>query len=278
MNTPIVSASKKVLQLDSAAFTDPGRKRELNQDVVFHQSAQTDQDETIGLFLVCDGMGGHRAGEIASRIAVDSITADLAGLFTSDVTISNQEQTRSSQLTMAQKIEAAIVKANQEIRQYSQNHPDQALDLGTTVTLALVYGAKAHIANVGDGRAYIWREGQVVQITRDHSLAAQLAQQGIIDEAEIPHHPRSNIILRALGVDDEIKIDVFEWHLQPGDKLLLCSDGLWKSIGDPIELAQWLNQETTAAALCQQLVAQAKARDGSDNISAIVAIINEIIC
>jgi len=278
MDTSIVFENKKILQLDSAAFTDPGRKRDLNQDVIFHQTSQTEQGEVMGLFLVCDGMGGHRAGEIASRIAVDTITADLAELFLSSRKFSPQERTHPSSLTLSQKIEAAIHKANQEIQRFSQNHPDEAPDLGTTVTLALIHGEAAHIANVGDGRAYIWRNGKTMQITRDHSLAAQLASKGLIDESEIASHPRSNIILRALGVGDELEVDVFDWVLQPGDKLLLCSDGLWKSMGNPVELAHWLGLQTTAADLCQQLVAQAKARDGSDNISAIVVDIKQMEC
>lgn len=278
MDTPLVFENKNVLQIDSAAFTDPGRKRALNQDVIFHQTGQTNKGDIIGLFLVCDGMGGHRAGEIASRIAVDTITADLAELFACSKTVSTQERTRPSYLTLSQRVEAAIHKANQEIRRYSQNHPEEAPDLGTTATVALVYGDLAHIANVGDGRTYTWREGQLMQITRDHSLAAQLAQKGLIDESEIANHPRSNVILRALGVADETEVDVFEWFLQPGDKLLLCSDGLWKSMGEPVELAHWLGQQTTAADLCQQLVAQAKARDGSDNISAIVVNLKEAEC
>jgi serine/threonine protein phosphatase PrpC len=250
----------------------------LNQDVIFHQTSQTARGETIGLFLVCDGMGGRRGGEIASRIAVDTVSTQLAEIFASSEVLTQADQTRPSYLNLAQKVEAAIEKANQAIRQYAKEHPDKTPELGTTLTLALVYGSLAYIANIGDGRAYVWREGQIYQITQDHSLAAKLAEEGVIKQEEIAHHPRSNLILRALGAKEEIEIDMFDWTLQPGDKFLLCSDGLWKSMGDPTELAQWLGSPTTAADLCQQLVYQAKERDGSDNISAIVVSISEEQC
>jgi protein phosphatase len=128
---------------------------------------------------------------------------------------------------------------------------------------------------VGDCRIYLWREGRVDQITQDHSVAAQLAREGFIDETEIAQHPRSNVILRAVGHEVDVLVDVFKHPLKAGDKLLLCSDGLWKSLSDQAELAHWLGQPITAADLCRQLVTEAKTRDGSDNISAIVASLNE---
>jgi serine/threonine protein phosphatase PrpC len=278
MTTPTVIENKKMLRLDSAAFTDPGLKRELNQDVIFHQTGQTDQGENVGLFLVCDGIGGHKGGEIASRIATDAITGELAELFSPDLKLPDQHEDRPSYLALAHKIEAAIHKANENIRQYAQNHPGKTPELGTTVTLALVYDRLAHIVNVGHSRTYVWRNDELTQITHDHSFAAKLAEQGLIDEAKIPDHPQSNVLLRSLGASDEIKVDVFDWTLAVGDKLLLCSDGLWKAIKEPAELAHWLGKPTTAADLCQQLINQAKARDGSDNISAIVIGVTEVDC
>ena len=275
MNEPVVSQKNEPLQLDSAAFTDRGRKRELNQDSIFHQTSHTENGENIGLFLVCDGMGGHQAGEVASHIAMEVITRELSPLFSLSGGFSHEDKTQPSYLRLSQNVETAVIKANDEIRQYAKNHPDEASKMGTTVTLVLIRGRLAHVINVGDGRVYAWREGELTQITRDHSLAAKMAEIGEIDEAEIAHHPRSNIIYRSLGMDTEIEVDVFDWELEAGDKLLLCSDGLWKAFGTSKELAQWLGTQTTPADLCQQLVTQAKHRDGSDNISAIVVAIGE---
>jgi protein phosphatase len=261
--------TKKSLQLDSAAFSDPGKTRVLNQDTIFHQTAQTNIHQNVGLFLVCDGMGGYRGGEIASRIAVDTITGGLADLFASTSYL-NCGKTCSSFLALCQKIQAVVNKANAEIRQYALNHFEDTPDLGTTLTLAVVYGDLAHIVNAGDGRVYAWRNGRLTQLTQDHSVAALLLQQGQIDESELVHHPKNHILLRALGAEDSIEVDEFDWELQAGDKLLLCSDGLWKAFESAAELEQRFAEHLTTAHLCHRLVNEAKQRDGSDNISAII--------
>lgn len=268
---------EKILHIDSAALTDRGQQREINEDYIFHQTGQTPQGENVGLFIVCDGLGGHQAGEIASRLAVETITTELGGLFSAQGTL-NGHSTRPSTLTLNERIERVISQANTEIRTYARNHPQKAANLGTTVTLALVYGNLLHIANIGDGRAYCWRAGSLTRITHDHSLAAELARQGLIDEAQVAHHARSNVLTRSLGSKDEVEVDVFDWALQPGDKFLLCSDGLWKALSDNTELARLLTRGQTSADLCQQLVTLAKERDGSDNISAIVVTLNEMEC
>lgn len=269
--------AQKTLQIDSAALTDRGRRREINEDYVFHQSAQTPQREVVGLFMVCDGLGGHQAGEIASRTAVETITTELKGLF-SAFGSANHQATRPSNHILNERIEKAILKANTEIRAYATKHPEKAANLGTTVTLALVQGEFVHLANIGDGRAYAWRAGSLTRLTQDHSLAAELARQGVIEESQIAGHARSNVLTRAVGIKDEVEVDLFDWVLQPGDKLLLCSDGLWKAFSDNDELARLLASAQTSAQLCQELVAQAKERDGSDNISAVVITVNEIEC
>jgi len=268
---------QKTLQIDSAALTDRGQQRQINEDYIFHQSAQTPQQEPMGLFMVCDGLGGHQAGEIASRLAVETITTELSGLFSAQGSTDHQA-TRPSALTLNESIKRAIIKANAEIRAYATNHPQKAANLGTTVTLALVQGEFVHLANVGDGRAYAWRAGNLTRITQDHSLAAELARQGVIEDAQIAGHARSNVLTRAVGIKDEVEVDMFDWLLQPGDKLLLCSDGLWKAFPDNNELARFLASAQTSAELCQALVAQAKERDGSDNISAVVITLNQTEC
>ena len=262
------------IRLDSAAFSDRGRKRDLNQDMVFHQSGQTENGETIGLFLVCDGMGGHQAGEIASHIAVETISMALSPMFVSSG-LEAQKKADESYLTISQRVEEAVTKANADIRRYAKNHPRKASKLGTTVSLALIRGHLAHIVNVGDCRVYGWRDNTLTQITQDHSMAAKLVEKQVIEEKDLPRHSSRNLIYRALGLRDEIEIDVFDWGLEPGDKLLLCSDGLWKAFSNGDDLSRWVGIDATSADLCQQLVNEAKNRDGSDNISAIVITVNQ---
>ncbi|MBI1878360.1 MAG: serine/threonine-protein phosphatase [Chloroflexi bacterium] len=274
MYTMIREAQK--IKIESAGLSDPGKSRKLNQDTIFHQIGQINGGKPAGLFIVCDGIGGQRGGEIASRIAVDTITAELPHFFAEAPTSSKNGDTHPSFFTLNQKMRAAIEEANAQICQYADDHPDETPYLGTTVTAVLIYGNLVHIINAGDGRVYICRQGQLTQVTQDHSLAAKLAQKGFIDETEIATHPQNHIILRALGVKEHIELDAFDRELEPGDKILICSDGLWKAFPDSSELGQLLQINTTAAALCHQLVSEAKRRDGSDNISAIVVTVSEV--
>jgi protein phosphatase len=262
----IVFDRERILHIDAAALTERGQTRELNEDAVFHQTNQTN---TAGLFLVCDGLGGHQAGDVASGITVETVTNELAEMLSLPVSPSHNDHARPSTSTLRQNIQAAITKANVKIRRYAQEHP-HVHKLGTTITLTLIYRELALIANVGDSRVYAWRNHELIQLTQDHSLAAKLAEAGMIDEEEVANHPRSNVVLRALGVEDGVDIDFFEWGLQPGDKLLLCSDGLWNAFPDAKELGQWLSSTVAPVDLCQHLVSEANQRDGSDNISAVV--------
>jgi protein phosphatase len=273
MNMMIHEAKK--IKIESAALSDPGTRRNQNQDMVFHQIGRVNGDKTVGLFLVCDGMGGQRGGEIASRIAVDTIAAELAGLFTEAHLFLNGDDTHPSFFMLDQKMWAAVEEANAQIYQYAQNHADETPRLGTTVTAVLIYDNLAYIAHAGDGRVYIGRQEHLIQLTQDHSLVATLAQNGYIDESEIASHPQSHIILRALGIRESIELDTLDWELEPGDKVLICSDGLWKAFPDSSELGQLLQANATAASLCHQLVSEAKERDGSDNISAVVVRVSE---
>lgn len=261
--------------LESAALTDRGQRRRRNEDTVFQHTYQG-KNNGIGLYMVCDGLGGHGEGEVASKMAAQSMLAELGRVFAVHRSQAAPAQTVPSSLTLQRWMRTAVTKANTKIRRYVQTLDEPPYRTpGSTVTLALIYGHLAHIANVGDSRTYTWREGQLTQITHDHSLAAQLAQAGHIQETEIATHPRNNIISRALGLHENVEADLFQWHLQPGDRLLLCSDGLWKAFPDSAELAAWLGSTSDADELCWQLVAEANQRDGSDNISVIIVNINE---
>lgn len=268
MNSALLA--EKVLKLESAAQTSLGQQRKSNEDAVFHRTQQVDSGVGVGLYMVCDGLGGLPAGEVASRLAIETVTSQLAWVVPPPGTSPDIGTTQPSHATLRSLIQAAIVKANKQIRDYAGTHPLQAGGMGTTITLALLYGHQAHIANVGDSRAYVWRAGQVTQITRDHSLAAELAEVGQIDRGAILNHPGNNVLSRALGIHEEVEVDFFDWELKPGDKLLLCSDGLWKAFPDPADLARWLASPAALEVLCRRLVTEANRRDGSDNISAVM--------
>lgn len=269
-------ADHKTLQLEAVAQTNRGQKRSLNEDAIFYQTGQTPTGEVAGLYLVCDGLGGHKAGDVASRLAIETITAELADLLFATES-SNRHDTRPSSLLLKRYIQAAIMKANSRIRHYGQKHPQEAAKLGATITLALIYGDVVQIANVGDSRTYVYRSRQMIQLTQDHSLTAQFAKMGQIDESEIINHPQRNVLYRALGLqdNDDLEVDFFEWELQPGDRLLLCSDGLWQAFPGPTELGWWLGAPEPVNDICQDLVIEANRRDGSDNISAVVVDVSE---
>lgn len=263
-------AVTRTLSLDSTALTVHGERREVNQDAVFHRTDRTPSGQRAGLYLVCDGLGRGSTGEVASRLAVETVTAHLGRLFTTVEPVSNNGSTQPSFNTLGAWIRAAIVEANSKIRPYAQVHSREAGSVGTTITLALIYEGIAYIANVGDSRAYAWRSHQVTQLTQDHSMVAKLAEAGVIDKMQMIAHPNRHVILRALGIADTVEVDLFQWQLEPGDKLLLCSDGLWSAFPDEAELAQWLGRASASADLCGQLVNGAYQRDGSDDISAVV--------
>jgi serine/threonine protein phosphatase PrpC len=253
------------LSLVSAARTSRGERRKSNEDSVFLATYQVDSGLSAGLYMVCDGLGGLEAGEVASQLAIETVTSELAGLFRPE----GSRAPQPSYSELSRHIQAAILQAHTQIRRYAELQRE-GLELGTTISLALVYGQRAHIANVGDSRVYGWRGGQLMQITDDHSLAAELAKAGHIDPGAIREHRASNILTRALGIHERVDIDFFEWALEPGDQLLLCSDGLWKAFPQPAELADRLASTATPGVVCQQIVAEAERRDGSDNISAVL--------
>ena len=261
----------RTLQLEAAVLTDRGQKRPLNEDAVFQQTGRTQDGQSIGLYMVCDGLGRRKPGEMVSEMAVETVSAELADLFSPIGTYPQDEnEARPSRARLVQQIKAAVAKANTTVRDYVEEHRLDVGTLGTTIVLALIYAHRVYLANVGDSRAYVWRAGRLTQLSRDHSLAGALMRRGEIDERQLRTHPQRKVLLQALGLGDEVKTELFDWMLEPGDKLLLCSDGLWNAFADEDELAQWLSRDEAPSDLCWRLVLEAKERDGSDNISAVV--------
>lgn len=275
-----------MLKLEAGAATDAGLERIENQDHVWAQIYQTSSEEPIGLFIVCDGVGGHHGGKFASHWAVEALKAEFDDLFCpgdprKTVSLSNNDPNHDqglneiTQVSELRKLEnsvrLAVQQANQVVYEYALQKPDLAADAGTTITMAVVVGNKAVIANVGDSRTYLLRDGDLRQITQDHSLVATLVASGQILPEDVFTHPQRNLIFRSLGQKNEIQVDTFIELLQRGDQLLLCSDGLWEMVQDEKILIQHMLGADTPQAACQSLVEAANRFGGQDNIGVVIA-------
>jgi PPM family protein phosphatase len=258
------------LQLWSGRATDVGQVRQINEDSVLTLEATVLEHEgnlPVGLYVVADGMGGHQSGEVASSIAARTIGGIINSSLIAPI-VAGDPVARDAN-TCAALLRQAVLEANRRISDLAR---ERHSDLGTTVVAALVIGNQVSVANVGDSRAYVWHDEQATPITRDHSLVAQLVAAGQITQDEVYTHPRRNEIYRALGDArlTDIDVDIFNHRLQPGDGLLLCSDGLWDFVRDPAItgiIAAQPDGEPQATAVT--LVQNANANGGEDNISVI---------
>ena len=272
------------IKITAAGQSDAGREREKNEDWFYLRVVQSLQEELSGLFVVADGMGGHLAGEVASQLTVETLESEFsrspratrkldakarqAWEQGGDVTTSAAAAAAADAPVYAA-IRAAVQRANQVVRDYTQRYPDQAHDAGSTVTMAVVKGWTAYIANVGDSRTYLLRHGRLVQITTDHSLVAGLVAAGRIQPEEIYSHPQRNVVYRSLGSDPQVEVDITRQPLQPGDRLLLCSDGLWEMVRDP-QITTLLEGAPDVWEANDRLIQMANEHGGHDNITAIV--------
>lgn len=272
---------ESALVLHAACGTHPGQLRKINQDSVLAIVRESALGDPLGLLIVADGMGGHQAGEIASQLAVSTIKKNLAWMIEQDASgetvIRSNPQSVSEELEsehFERRLELAIKEANRVIYDYSKENPDHAGNLGCTVTCAIVHKDTATIANVGDSRTYRWRKGKLTQITQDHSYVWQLVSEGYIEEYEIFDHPQRNVITRALGNQSDVTVDLWSCSLESGDRLLLCSDGMWEMIREPAEIAKIL-EVNPLQKVVNQLIESANGYGGHDNIGIVVAEINK---
>lgn len=254
--------------------TDVGQTRQQNQDFVGKYTfalEQTTDDIEVGLYIVADGMGGHQGGERASRHVVQTIINDIqAGLPRLDsVPRSSSKTVRLSELVSPGDLLTQVISAANANFTNLRNADAPGRDRGTTITMALVIGNHATIANVGDSRTYHIGPPGMAQITEDHSLVARMVAAGMVTPEELRSHPQRNQIYRALGLKAQVEVDVFEVSLQRGDRLLLCSDGLWEMVDDH-GIAQILGQGGSPQSMCDRLIAAANQAGGEDNISAIL--------
>ncbi|NTU70631.1 MAG: Stp1/IreP family PP2C-type Ser/Thr phosphatase [Coriobacteriia bacterium] len=224
-----------------ASLTDVGRVREHNEDSVLAQPP---------LFVVADGLGGHEAGEVASSIAVETLRDHAP------------RRPDSKALTRA------VRAANREVmRAAREGYGRQGM--GTTMTAAIVEGTHIALAQVGDSRAYLLHAGELSQLTDDHSMVADMIRRGQLTEAESRYHPNRSVITRALGTDPNMAADAFDYDAEPGDRLLLCSDGLTAMLEDGA-IAEALGAYKDPAIAARMLVDAANDAGGHDNVSVIV--------
>jgi PPM family protein phosphatase len=236
-----------MLNLQAAGRTDVGQVRTSNEDAFGYCVEE-------GVFALCDGMGGAAAGEIASRIAVDTLIERLCA--------------EDSHENRKKVLEAAIAAANQRV--HARAEKDAALHgMGTTLVALAIGGDRALIGNVGDSRCYLFRDGCLTRQTHDHSLVDEQVRLGQLTQDEAEHSPLRNVITRAIGTQVSVAADIAELHLHPGDLLMLCSDGLTKELSDD-RIAGMMADARDLDDLCAQLIDAAKAAGGHDNVTAVV--------
>jgi protein phosphatase len=250
-------------QLQVGHVSDVGQVRPHNEDasLVVESVFEGDQAaETIGLFIVADGMGGHQAGEVASALAARMVARGLI----EEVYIPylRQSSHQSDQLSLTEALQQAVEAANQAVH-------GQVPGSGTTLTCALVINSRAYLAHVGDSRAYLYYNQALKQITRDHSYVDKLVELGQISAEAAAVHPQRNVLYRAVGQGDQLEIDIYPLDLPNGSRLLLCSDGLWGMLSDNVIQAILASARSPQDA-CQELIAAANEAGGRDNITAIV--------
>ncbi len=245
-------------KLDAAWQSDAGCARENNEDnALYRDSLHQSKSETKGsLMIVADGVGGHSAGEEASRIAVETICNRF---FDSQRFFESSEQINEA-------LREAFAEANQAIFQTAQSRFDWQ-GMGTTATALVICGGQAFAAQVGDSRLYLVREGRIYQLSEDHSAVMEMVRMGVMTLAEAESHEDRNIILRALGTKPEVAVTVWEkpFPVRGGDSFVLCTDGLFDLVSDE-EIKAIVTNETPAAG-CQKLIDLAKANGGYDNIT-----------
>ncbi len=243
-----VDNTRESASLTWHGITDTGMVRPRNEDSFFCLASGK-----WSLFVVADGMGGHDAGEVASGIAVETVCREIEKV----------EKLEKDPLLL---IEQVVQKANSEVKTEGLS---RSSNMGTTLSLALVAGNTAYIANVGDSRVYWIENGSIDQITQDHSLVAKLVDAGKLTKEEARNHPKSNLLYRTIGTDEDIKVDTFQKELKKGGTLLLCTDGLWGEVSDE-DIHQVLCSSGDVRSANEKLVRLANEHGGKDNITAVV--------
>ncbi len=251
-----------MLRISSAVLSHPGLRREENEDAC---CARAD----LGLYMVADGMGGHAAGEIASRLAVDAVEAFIQDTRDADVTRTWPFPYDRDLSLDGNRVKAALRVANRRLAAAMADN-DALRGMATTAAVALLSGRQVPVvAHVGDSRVYLWRAGTLQQVTEDHSWVGEQVRAGTLSESDARRHPWKNVVTRALSGGDDPGVEVRELDLQPGDRLLICSDGL-SSVLPQSQLESILSRGESLDDTCRGFVDAANEAGGPDNITVVL--------
>jgi protein phosphatase len=249
------------MKIDTASLSHIGRVRQRNEDSsgFSRPTGKKEREERGSIFVVADGMGGHRGGDIASRIAVDTVITTYYA---------------SGETNPKKALQQSFSEANQAILDKSRNEVN-LFGMGTTCTAMVVINSDAYFAHVGDSRAYVLRGGELNQITEDHSLVGEMVKSGIISNEDAVNHPKRNVITRSLGTHPDLVTDFPDspFKLEGGDIFLLCTDGLTSLVNDS-ELKEILASQSPPDA-CNSLVERANQNGGKDNVTVQVLHVSE---
>jgi serine/threonine protein phosphatase PrpC len=249
------------MRLKVGAGTHTGQVRDMNEDAYMLRA-----DE--GLFIVCDGMGGAPAGEVASRIAVEVIVRELGE---TDANGAEPARDESGYLPQTNRLANVVRRSNEVIYDQAQKNPCQA-GMGTTLVGAWIRQQVLSIAHVGDSRAYLWHDQRLEPLTRDHSLSEAHIAAGRLEELRRLPAEHQHALLRVLGREPDVEVDLKEVPVQPGDYVLLCSDGLTRMVPEFV-LARAFDELREPQRICDSLIAAANSNGGADNITVVVVAI-----
>ena len=254
------------LQVRFAGETNIGRKRQLNEDSLFVPGNHA-------LAIVADGMGGHSSGEVASRLAVETVVEHFAATAEERETTWPYKMDRLDRFD-SNRLVTAVALANQKIWQTGQKNEEQH-GMGTTIVAVLFSDDLALIAHVGDSRVYRVREGRIEQLTEDHSLLNDYVRMKKLRADEVGKFQHKNVVVRALGIKEHVQVDITRDTPRAGDLYVLCSDGLSGMVSDP-EIARLTSGDSDIERACGNLIAAANAGGGVDNITAVIARVDSV--
>ncbi len=265
--------SGKTLVREVFGLTDVGLVREGNEDALLMLGEQ-------GLFVVADGMGGHACGEVASAFTIEAIRAFYHSAEITQRVRAAHRRTRGGKGNANQdtsfhalRLRKAVESANISVYRLAQQH-EQLRDMGTTVVATAFCGGRVYVANVGDSRVYRMRRGELLQLTDDHSLLNEYLRMNLLRPEDAESFPYKNVIVRALGLQEAVTVDITMSTVLVGDQILLCTDGLTDLVRDH-EICDILAKAPTAEAACHRLTDMAKSRGGHDNITTLIIRIHE---
>jgi serine/threonine protein phosphatase PrpC len=248
------------MHIDAFGQTDVGQKRDHNEDYLL-------MEPDLGVYVVCDGMGGHAAGEVASEHAAKTVQRVVAEQ-SAAVEAFKEKDTPETRERLISLVESAVQKSCSEIFQMATADSGKA-GMGTTLIMMLVVGDKGLMGHVGDSRLYMVRQGQIHQLSEDHSYCTEMIKRGKMTREQARNSPYANVITRAVGIQESVQVDTLLFDILPGDTFLLCSDGLHGYTEDPNELAEMLTVDNTEG-IPKSLIDTANQRGGKDNITALI--------